>query len=111
MAVRFALSSAERRIGFVFLRPITTTTDIRRGAVGNAVASVTVRDSHGKLKTVADLPEINTFRMLYTLIFKGYLNRVHELQVKQENSLTVTAGLFKRFLPSFMYSDCQCFAF
>ncbi|XP_039505692.1 sterol 26-hydroxylase, mitochondrial-like isoform X2 [Pimephales promelas] len=83
MAVRFALSSAER-IGFGFLRPITTTTDIRRGAVGNAVASVTVQDSHGKLKTVADLPEITTYRMLYRLIFKRYLNRMHELQLYEK---------------------------
>ncbi|XDV30159.1 hypothetical protein PO909_033140 [Leuciscus waleckii] len=85
MAVRFALSSAERRIGFGFLRPTTTTTDIRRGAVGNAAASVTVQDSHGKLKTVADLPEINIFRMLYKLIFKGYYNRVHELQLHDKD--------------------------
>ncbi|ROL50456.1 Sterol 26-hydroxylase, mitochondrial [Anabarilius grahami] len=86
MAVRFAWSSAERRIGFGLLRPTTVTTDTRRGAVGNAAASVTVQDSHGKLKTVADLPEIKTFRMLYRLIFKGYMNRMHELQL-YENQL------------------------
>ncbi|ROL50457.1 Sterol 26-hydroxylase, mitochondrial [Anabarilius grahami] len=86
MAVRFAWSSAERRIGFGLLRPMTVTTDIRRGAVGNAAASVTVQDSHGKLKTVADLPEITTFRILYTTIFKGYMNRMHELQL-YENQL------------------------
>jgi len=99
MAVRFALSSAER-IGFGFLRPITTTTDIRRGAVGNAVASVTVQDSHGKLKTVADLPEITTYRMLYRLIFKRYLNRMHELQVKKENTAVV-----------YLSCDCDCRTF
>ncbi|XP_051760906.1 sterol 26-hydroxylase, mitochondrial-like isoform X1 [Ctenopharyngodon idella] len=85
MAVRFAWSSAER-IGFGFLRTTTVTTDIRRGAVGNAAASVTVQDSHGKLKTVADLPEIRIFRILYKMIFKGYMNRMHELQL-HENQL------------------------
>uniref|UniRef100_A0A672KAG4 Cytochrome P450 family 27 subfamily A member 1 n=1 Tax=Sinocyclocheilus grahami TaxID=75366 RepID=A0A672KAG4_SINGR len=86
MAVHFAVSSAERRIGFGFLRHMTVATDIRRGAVDNAAASVTVQDSHRKLKTVADLPEIKTFRMLYTLIFKGYLNRMHELQVQRDTT-------------------------
>uniref|UniRef100_A0A8C2KS18 Cytochrome P450 family 27 subfamily A member 1 n=1 Tax=Cyprinus carpio TaxID=7962 RepID=A0A8C2KS18_CYPCA len=81
MAVRFAVSSAERRIGFSFLRSMTVATDVRRGAVGNAAASVTVQDSHGKLKTVADLPEIKTFGMMYRLLFKRYLNRLHELQL------------------------------
>ncbi|XP_073701829.1 sterol 26-hydroxylase, mitochondrial-like [Garra rufa] len=80
MAVRFAVSSAVRRIRCGFVSPMTVATDIRRGAGGNA-ASVTVHDSHEKLKTVADLPEINTFRMLYIMFFKGYLNRIHELQL------------------------------
>ncbi|XP_016375479.1 sterol 26-hydroxylase, mitochondrial-like [Sinocyclocheilus rhinocerous] len=99
MAVRFAVSSAERRLGFGFLRRMTVATDIRRGAMDNAAASVTVQDSHRKLKTVADLPEIKTFRMLYTLIFKGYLNRMHELQL-YENQVygplyKVNAGNFQ----------------
>ncbi|KAL1267580.1 hypothetical protein QQF64_032943 [Cirrhinus molitorella] len=81
MAVRFPVSSAVRRIRYGFLRPMTVATDIRRGEVGNVAASVTVHDSHERLKTVADLPEINAFRMLYTVFFKGYLNRIHELQV------------------------------
>ncbi len=59
-------------------------TDVRRGAVGNAAASVTVQNSHGKLKTVADIPEIKTFGMMYRLIFKGYINRLHELQVQRD---------------------------
>ncbi|XP_026127283.1 sterol 26-hydroxylase, mitochondrial-like [Carassius auratus] len=80
MAVRFAVSSAERRIRFGFLRPMTVATDVRRGAVDDAAASVTVQDSHGH-KTVADLPEIKTFGMMYRLIFKRYLNRMHELQL------------------------------
>lgn len=86
MAVRFAVSSAERRIGFSFLRSMTVATDVRRGAVGNAAASVTVQDSHGKLKTVADLPEIKTFGMMYRLLFKRYLNRMHELQVQRDTT-------------------------
>ncbi|XP_051564767.1 sterol 26-hydroxylase, mitochondrial-like isoform X2 [Myxocyprinus asiaticus] len=83
MAVRLAVSSAER-IGFAFLRPTTVAVDLRRGAVGNAAAAVTVQDSHRKLKTVADLPEITTFTMLYRLFFKGYLNRMHELQLYEK---------------------------
>ncbi|XP_043105144.1 sterol 26-hydroxylase, mitochondrial-like [Puntigrus tetrazona] len=81
MAVRLAVSSAERRIRFGFLRPVTVATNIRRGAVGNAAASVTVQDSHEKLKTVADLPEIKTFWMLYTMIIKRCMNRIHEMQI------------------------------
>lgn len=85
MAVRFAVSSAERKIRFGFLRPMTVATDVRRGAVDDAAASVTVQDSHGH-KTVADLPEIKTFGMMYRLIFKRYLNRMHELQVQRDNT-------------------------
>uniref|UniRef100_A0A671KPS8 Cytochrome P450 family 27 subfamily A member 1 n=1 Tax=Sinocyclocheilus anshuiensis TaxID=1608454 RepID=A0A671KPS8_9TELE len=87
MAVRFAVSSAERRIGFGFLRRMTVATDIRRGAMDNAAASVTVQDSHRKLKTVADLPEIKTFRMLYTLIFKGYLNLLNKRMLHPKDSV------------------------
>ncbi|KTF86050.1 hypothetical protein cypCar_00014412 [Cyprinus carpio] len=99
MAVIFAVSSAERRIGFSFLRRMAVAMDIRRGAMDNAASSVTVQDSHRKLKTVDDLPEIKTFRMLYTLIFKGYLNRMHELQL-YENQVygplyKVNAGNFQ----------------
>ncbi|KAK2904816.1 hypothetical protein QQF64_032944 [Cirrhinus molitorella] len=84
MAVRFSVSSAVQRIRCGFLRPTAVATDFRRGAVGNAAASVTAHESHEKFKSMDDLPEINTFTMLYRLVFKGYLNRIHELQLYEK---------------------------
>uniref|UniRef100_UPI003F695FEB uncharacterized protein LOC723999 isoform 2 n=1 Tax=Danio rerio TaxID=7955 RepID=UPI003F695FEB len=83
MAVCFALSSAER-LGFGFLRPTAAATGFRRAAGNAAAASVSVQDGHRKLKTEADLPEIKIFTMLYQMLFKGYLNSIHELQIYQK---------------------------
>ncbi|XP_056610060.1 sterol 26-hydroxylase, mitochondrial-like [Triplophysa dalaica] len=84
MAFQLALSSAGKRIGFVFLRTTTAAVDIRRGAVGNTSADVTDHNSHMKLKTISHLPEIKICRMLWRLFFKGYLNRMHELQLYEK---------------------------
>ncbi|XP_065108116.1 sterol 26-hydroxylase, mitochondrial-like [Paramisgurnus dabryanus] len=98
MAVHLAVSSA-RRNGFVFLRSSTGAMDIRRRPVGNASAAVTDQDTQRKLKTASDLPEITTFRMLCRLFFKGYLNRMHELQLYEKQlygpMYNVNAGNFK----------------
>ncbi|XP_056321650.1 LOW QUALITY PROTEIN: sterol 26-hydroxylase, mitochondrial-like [Danio aesculapii] len=83
MAVCFALSSAER-IGLSFLRSTAASTGFRRAAGNAAAASVSVQDGHRKLKTEADLPEIKIFTMLYQMLFKGYLNSAHELQLYQK---------------------------
>ncbi|XP_056321654.1 sterol 26-hydroxylase, mitochondrial-like [Danio aesculapii] len=83
MAVCFALSSAER-LGLGFLRPTAATTGFRRATGNAAAASVSVQDGHRKLKTEADLPEIKIFTMLYRLLFKGYLSRMHELQLYEK---------------------------
>ncbi|KAA0715561.1 Sterol 26-hydroxylase, mitochondrial [Triplophysa tibetana] len=84
MAFQLAVSSAGRRIGFVFLRTTPGAVDIRRGAVGNTSADVTDHDSHTKLKTINHIPEIKTCRMLWRMFFKGYLNRMHELQLYEK---------------------------
>ncbi|XP_055071890.2 sterol 26-hydroxylase, mitochondrial [Misgurnus anguillicaudatus] len=98
MAVHLAVSSA-RRNGFVFLRSSTGAVDIRRRPVGNASPAVTEQDSQRKLKTASDLPEITTFRMMYRLLFKGYLNRTHEMQLYEKQlygpMYIVNAGNYK----------------
>ncbi|KAI7808700.1 sterol 26-hydroxylase, mitochondrial-like [Triplophysa rosa] len=99
MAFQLAVSSAGRRIGFDLLRTTTAAVDIRRGAVGNTSAAVTDHDSHRKLKTINHLPEIKTCRMLWRLFFKGYLNRMHELQLYEKQLYgplyRVNAGNYK----------------
>ncbi|XP_060786560.1 sterol 26-hydroxylase, mitochondrial-like [Neoarius graeffei] len=80
MAGRLALRSAKATALRVFLRSNTASLDLKRSAVGNAPASVP-RES---IRTEADLPEITLPTILYRLIFKGYYNRMHELQLYEK---------------------------
>ncbi|XP_060786561.1 sterol 26-hydroxylase, mitochondrial-like [Neoarius graeffei] len=80
MAGRLALGSAEATALRVFLRSTTASLDLRRSAGGNASASV----PRGSIKTEADLPEITLPTMLFRLIFKGYYNHMHELQLYEK---------------------------
>ncbi|XP_060786228.1 sterol 26-hydroxylase, mitochondrial-like [Neoarius graeffei] len=80
MAGRLALRSAEATALRVFFRSTTASLDLRRSAGGNASASVPC----GSIRTEADLPEITLPTMLFRLIFKGYYNRMHELQLYEK---------------------------
>ncbi|XP_060784840.1 sterol 26-hydroxylase, mitochondrial-like [Neoarius graeffei] len=80
MAGHLMLRSTEATVLRVFLRSTTASLDLKRNAGGNASASV----RHGSIRTEADLPEITLPRMLYMLIFKGYYNRTHELQLYEK---------------------------
>lgn len=81
MAARLTLRLAGQRSPWLQPQPISTVLDHRRGAGGNLAASVGVLEIPGKLKTQEDLPVIKTWKVLYRVLFKGYLNRLHELQV------------------------------
>ncbi|XP_076119823.1 sterol 26-hydroxylase, mitochondrial [Alosa pseudoharengus] len=84
MAARLALSLAGQLSQWLRPRPISMVLRCRRGVGGNSAASVGVLDSPGKLKTHEDLPQIKTWEVLYRLIFKGYLNHLHELQIYEK---------------------------
>ncbi|KAG9349153.1 hypothetical protein JZ751_029476 [Albula glossodonta] len=81
MAARLALSSCERGRRWL-LRPVREAFTARSSSV--AAPSHAVSASQAKLKTEEDLPQINITPMLYRLLFKGYLNRMHELQVYEK---------------------------
>ncbi|MCI4378633.1 hypothetical protein PGIGA_G00218210 [Pangasianodon gigas] len=80
MAGRLALRSAEATAFRVLLRSTTANLDLKRGAGGNAPASV----PPGSIRTEGDLPEITLPTILYRMIFKGYYNRMHELQLYEK---------------------------
>lgn len=75
MAGRLALRSAEPTAFRVFLGSTTASLNLKRNAGGNATPL-------GSIKTEADLTEITLPTILYRMIFKGYHNRMHELQVQ-----------------------------
>ncbi|KAI1884890.1 hypothetical protein AGOR_G00214530 [Albula goreensis] len=81
MAVRLALSSCQRGRRWL-LRPAREAFTARSSSV--AAPSHAVSASQAKLKTEEDLPQINITLMLYRLLFKGYLKRMHELQVYEK---------------------------
>ncbi|KAF4087147.1 hypothetical protein AMELA_G00092290 [Ameiurus melas] len=77
MAGRLALRSAEPVAFQVFLRTTTTSLNLKRNAGGNATPL-------GSIRTEADLMEITLPTILYRMIFKGYYNRMHELQLYEK---------------------------
>ncbi|KAI5107334.1 sterol 26-hydroxylase, mitochondrial [Silurus meridionalis] len=80
MAGRVALHSVETAVFRVFLRSTTASVGFKRNAGGNSTASV----PPGSLRTDADLPVITLPTMLYRLIFKGYYNQMHKLQLYEK---------------------------
>lgn len=61
----------------MLLRPTSAGLNMQRNMGGNATTSV----PPGSIGTRADFPEITFPTMLFRIIFKGYYNRMHELQV------------------------------
>uniref|UniRef100_A0A4W4FTI0 Cytochrome P450, family 27, subfamily A, polypeptide 1.1 n=1 Tax=Electrophorus electricus TaxID=8005 RepID=A0A4W4FTI0_ELEEL len=87
MAGRLALCLVEATAGRLYLRPTAAGLCLRRAAGGTATTPVPLQASSGNLRTQADLPEVTLPTFLYRMIFKGYYNRLHELQdsLKYEN--------------------------
>ncbi|XP_053537059.1 sterol 26-hydroxylase, mitochondrial [Ictalurus punctatus] len=77
MAGRLALRSAKPTAFRVFLGSTTASLNLKRNAGGNATPL-------GSIKTEADLTEITLPTILYRMIFKGYYNRTHELQLYEK---------------------------
>lgn len=86
MAEHLALHSVRTMAVRMLLRPTTASLNIRRMAGGNATASV----SPGHLRTKADLSELSLSTIMYRMIFQGFYNRMHELQVQYAQQ----SGLF-----------------
>ncbi|KAI5107332.1 hypothetical protein C0J45_2970 [Silurus meridionalis] len=80
MAGHVALRSVDTAVFQVFLRSTTAHLEFKRNAGRNATTSV----PPGSFRTEADLPVITLPTMLYRLIFKGYYNRMHELQLYEK---------------------------
>ncbi|XP_064182855.1 sterol 26-hydroxylase, mitochondrial-like isoform X1 [Anguilla rostrata] len=81
MAVRLALGSAERGASWL-LRP--TIRALAAGRMAGTAPAVSVSANQVKLKSEEDLEEINALQMLYRVTFKGYLKKMHELQVYEK---------------------------
>ncbi|XP_060784839.1 sterol 26-hydroxylase, mitochondrial-like [Neoarius graeffei] len=77
MAQHLALHSIRTMAVRMLLRPTTANLTIQRKAGGNVTASAPPRS----IRTEADLPEVTLPTILYKMIFKGYYNRMHELQL------------------------------
>ncbi|XP_060784838.1 sterol 26-hydroxylase, mitochondrial-like [Neoarius graeffei] len=80
MAQHLALHSIRTMAVRMLLRPTTTNLTIQRKAGGNVTASAPPRS----IRTEADLPEVTLPTILYKMIFKGYYNRMHELQLYEK---------------------------
>ncbi|XP_017325369.1 sterol 26-hydroxylase, mitochondrial [Ictalurus punctatus] len=80
MAEHLALHSVRTMAVRMLLRPTTASLNIRRMAGGNATASV----SPGHLRTKADLSELSLSTIMYRMIFQGFYNRMHELQLYEK---------------------------
>ncbi|KAL2081531.1 hypothetical protein ACEWY4_023384 [Coilia grayii] len=96
MAARVAVRVVGQRSPLLRPKPVPSALDWRRMAGGDAAAPVGVLESPPKLKTHDDLPQIKAWESLYRVIFKGYLNRLHELQIYEKQRYgpiyKVTAG-------------------
>uniref|UniRef100_A0A4W4DV98 Cytochrome P450, family 27, subfamily A, polypeptide 1.1 n=1 Tax=Electrophorus electricus TaxID=8005 RepID=A0A4W4DV98_ELEEL len=84
MAGRLALCLVEATAGRLYLRPTAAGLCLRRAAGGTATTPVPLQASSGNLRTQADLPEVTLPTFLYRMIFKGYYNRLHELQLYEK---------------------------
>lgn len=56
---------------------------LSRGTGGTPSPSVALPSSRDKVRTAEDLPRVTMLEMLYRMVFQGYYNRLHELQVQQ----------------------------
>ncbi|KAJ8282579.1 hypothetical protein COCON_G00050980 [Conger conger] len=81
MAVRLAVGSVER--GARWLLPLMNGA-LTGGRMAGTAAPVSISASQIKLKTEEDLAEVKPLQMLYRMVFKGYLNKMHELQVYEK---------------------------
>ncbi|XP_063069559.1 sterol 26-hydroxylase, mitochondrial [Engraulis encrasicolus] len=88
MAARVAVSWAGQRSSLLRPKPVPSVPEWSRTASGDAAAAAAVAAAApagildgSKLKTADDLPQVKAWESLYRVIFKGYLNRLHELQI------------------------------
>ncbi|XP_030643495.1 cytochrome P450 27C1 [Chanos chanos] len=81
MAARLAWSLAEFKAGKPFLRLRLTDLSMKRWTASDPAASVAVQVGHAKLRTPDELSVVTTWKMLFRLIFQGYYNRMHEMQL------------------------------
>ncbi|KAJ8351652.1 hypothetical protein SKAU_G00231280 [Synaphobranchus kaupii] len=81
MAVLLALGSVERGARWL-LRPMNGA--LIGGRTAGTAAPVSVSANQAKLKTEGDLAEIKALQMLYRMVFKGYRNHMHELQMYEK---------------------------
>ncbi|XP_066542044.1 sterol 26-hydroxylase, mitochondrial-like [Hoplias malabaricus] len=81
MAGQQVLRSTQLAAGRCFLRSTTASLGSRRWTGENAAATFPLQGSPGKIRTQADLPQITLPSLIYRVLFKGYYNRMHELQL------------------------------
>nr|XP_006636748.1 PREDICTED: sterol 26-hydroxylase, mitochondrial [Lepisosteus oculatus] len=83
MAVALTRRSVEK--GFQRLHePLAVTSSLALRRNGGSSATLAAQADRGELKSGKDLPGTTTWKTLYRMLFKGYRNRLHELQIYEK---------------------------
>ncbi|XP_029936204.1 cytochrome P450 27C1 [Myripristis murdjan] len=84
MAARLAQSAVQRSGRWLLPCPRAAALVWTRGAGGTSSPSVALSVSQDKPRTAEDLPHVSFLELLYRMVFQGYYNRLHELQVYEK---------------------------
>ncbi|CAL8240643.1 unnamed protein product [Merluccius merluccius] len=88
MVARLMRSTGLRRTGpgrWLWPGPGTAAVVPCRAVGGPPSQSMALSGSEGdKLKTIKDLPKVGLWEMLYRMVFQGFYNRLHDLQVYEK---------------------------
>lgn len=68
-----------------------------RGVGSASSSSGAISTFKDKMRTIEDLPRVTVLELLYKMVFKGFYNRLHELQVCQ-SLFKISNSCFRKFL-------------
>ncbi|KAM6984952.1 sterol 26-hydroxylase, mitochondrial-like [Aplochiton taeniatus] len=86
MAARLTQSALQRTSSLLRLCPTVSAVVSSRGTgdTSSSSSSVALSGAQGKQRTVEDLPLVSPWEMFYRMVFQGYYNRLHELQLHEK---------------------------
>ncbi|XP_071396574.1 sterol 26-hydroxylase, mitochondrial [Centroberyx affinis] len=84
MAAWLARSAVKRSGHWLLPCPPASALACCRGVGGSSSPSVALSGSRDKPRTPEDLPHVTFLELLYRMVFQGYYNRMHELQVYEK---------------------------
>lgn len=109
MAAWLCMCVMQRNVIWLLPCPISTARICSRGVGSTSSASRTLSAFRDKPRTVDDLPHVSFLELLYRLVFQGFYNRMHELQVRQAPH-TALYGLWMlrfKYLSALCHSDAS----